>query len=72
MYMRKTIFRAVLSSVVNGQDLWEGSQVLAADGALGEVDHPPEVSEKRGKGVPRTERTGRMSQQTPYGQRDLV
>ena len=70
--MREAIFKAVLSSAVDGQDLREGSQILAADGALVEVDHPPEVSEKRGKGVPRTEKTSRKSRQTPHGQRNLV
>ena len=41
-------------STVNGQDLRKGSQILAADGALVEVTHPPEMSEKRGKVVLRT------------------
>ena len=41
---------------MSGQDLRKGSKILAADGSIVEVAHPPEVSEKRGKVVLQTNR----------------
>jgi len=41
---------------VSGQDLRKGSKILAADGSIVEVAHPPEVSEKRGKVVLQTDK----------------
>jgi len=48
--------QAALGGFVSGQDLRKGSQILAADGSMVEVAHPPEVSEKRGKVVLQTEK----------------
>ena len=41
---------------MSGQDLRKGSKILAADGSIVEVAHPPEVSEKRGKVVLQTDK----------------
>ena len=41
---------------MSGQDLRKGSKILAADGSIVEVAHPPEVSEKRGKFVLQTDK----------------
>ena len=41
---------------MSGQDLRKGSKILAADGSIVEVAHPPEVSEKHGKVVLQTDK----------------
>eukprot|EP00434_Breviolum_minutum_P000203 symbB.v1.2.000172.t1/scaffold9.1/size550961/28 len=55
-FMREAVFKAALGGFVSGHDLRRGSQILAADGSMVEVAHPPEVSEKRGKVVLQTEK----------------
>ena len=48
--------QAALGGFVRGQDLRKGFKILAADGSIVEVAHPPEVSEKRGKVVLETDK----------------
>jgi len=55
-FMKEAVFKAAHGGFVSGQDLRKGSKILAADGSIVEVAHPPEVSEKRGKVVLRTDK----------------